>query len=99
MDGSAVPFITALNTYCEEINWSEQLHFYQQTDKKRVSERVETMKTLASFGLITVNSKCKELLRELNEQVYNDNVSKTSIDYINGDDHGTDAMYYAIAPK
>ena len=98
VDGSAIPFITALNTYCEELGWDDQLHFYQQTDKKRVADRIETMKTLASFGMLTVDESCKELRRELNEQVYAD-TSRTSIDYVKGDDHGTDAMYYAIAPK
>ena len=98
VDGSAIPFITALNTYCEEIGWSDLIHFYQQTDKKRVADRIETMKTLSSFGLITVDKNCKDLLRELTEQVYSDK-SRTSADYVNGDDHGTDAMYYAIATK
>lgn len=53
---------------------------------------------MASFGLITVDKECVELLRELNEQVYADK-SRTSIDYVSGDDHGTDAIYYGIVTK
>lgn len=98
VDGSAIPFITALNTYCEDMGWDDVLHFYQQTDKKRVADRIETMKTIASYGMLTIDESCAELRREINEQVYAD-VSRTSIDYVSGDDHGTDAMYYAIAPK
>ena len=98
VDGSAIPFITALNTYCAELGWDDTIHFYQQTDKKRVADRIESMKTMASFGLITVDKGCIELLRELTEQVYSDK-SRTSTDYVQGDDHGTDAMYYALATK
>lgn len=98
VDGAAIPFITALNTYADSIGASGYVSFTQQTNKKRVADRIETMKTMASFGLITVDEECKELLRELNEQVYSDK-SRTSIDYVDGDDHGTDAMYYGIQPK
>lgn len=98
VDGAAIPFITALNTYADSIGASGYVSFSQQTNKKRVADRIETMKTMASFGLITVDEECTELLRELNEQVYSDK-SRTSIDYVDGDDHGTDAMYYGIQPK
>lgn len=98
VDGAAIPFITALNTYCEDIGWDSVIHFYQQNDKKKVADRIETMKTLASFDIIKVDAGCVELWRELNEQTYSDK-SRSSIDYVNGDDHGTDAMYYGIAPR
>ncbi len=100
VDGSAIPFITALNTYTEDIGYSDILHFYQQTDKKKVADRIEQLKTLASFGIIKVEEKsCPNLIRELNEQVYNDKVGRTSIDYVSGDDHGTDAIYYGIVTR
>lgn len=98
VDGAAIPFITALNTYTDTLGMSGYLSFVQQTNKGKVADRIEAMKTMASFGLITVDSDCKELLRELNEQVYSDK-SRTSADYVDGDDHGTDAMYYGIQPK
>lgn len=98
VDGSSIPFITALNTYAQNLGEDHRVKFYQQTNKKRVADRIETMKTLASFGLITVDEKCIELLRELNEQTYADK-SRTSNDYVNGDDHGTDAIYYALVTK
>lgn len=98
VDGAAIPFITALNTYTQSIGYDQVLKFYQQTNKQRVADRIETMKTMASFGLITVDESCVELLRELNEQVYADK-SRTSLDYVKGDDHGTDAIYYAIVTK
>lgn len=96
VDGAAIPFITALNTYCEDLNWNDVIHFYQQTDKKRVADRTETMKTMAAFDIIKVDSQCKELLRELNEQTYSDK-TRSSVDYVNGDNHGTDAIYYGLA--
>lgn len=98
VDGAAIPFITALNTYTQAIGYDNVLKFYQQTNKQRVADRIETMKTMASFGLITVDESCHELLRELNEQVYADK-TRTSVDYVNGDDHATDAIYYAIVTK
>lgn len=98
VDGAAIPFITALNTYTDTLGMSGYLTFQQQTQKGKVADRIETMKTMASFGLITVDEDCHELLRELNEQVYSDK-SRTSADYVDGDDHGTDAMYYGIQPK
>lgn len=98
VDGSAIPFITALNTYTDSLGYSSSLKFYQQTNKGRVADRIETMKTLASFGIISVDENCKELLRELNEQTYSDK-SRTSIDYVDGDDHGTDAIYYGLVVK
>lgn len=98
VDGAAIPFITALNTYAEDLGYDHIIHFYQQNDKKKVADRVETMKTLASFDIIKVDNECKELLRELNEQTYADK-TRSSVDYINGDDHGTDAMYYGLATQ
>lgn len=98
VDGAAIPYITALNTYTQALGYDHILKFHQQTNKQRVADRIETMKTMASFGLITVDSECTELLRELNEQVYADK-SRTSIDYVQGDDHATDAIYYGIVTK
>lgn len=98
VDGSSIPFITALNTVTQALGYDHILKFYQQTNKQRVADRIETMKTMASFGLITVDESCKELLRELNEQVYADK-SRTSADYVEGDDHATDAIYYGLVTK
>lgn len=98
VDGSSIPFITALNTYTQNLGYDDVLKFHQQTNKKRVADRIETMKTMASFGLITIDKYCKNLLRELNEQVYA-NKSRQSADYVDGDDHGTDAMYYGLVTK
>lgn len=98
VDGSAIPFITALNTYAQTTRYASMLYFRQQTDKKRVVDRVETMKTLASLDMIKVDENCKELLRELNGQLYNpDRDYNTARDYFTGDDHAIDAMYYGIA--
>ncbi len=100
VDGSAIPFITALNSYAEDMGYSDTIHFYQQTDKKKVADRIETLKTLASFGIIKVDeSTCPNLMREFSEQIYNDKVGKTSNDYVVGDDHGTDAIYYGIVTR
>lgn len=95
VDGSSIPFITALNTYAQKMGVDHVVSFIQQTDKGHVADRIENIKTMASFGLITVDEDCPELLRELTEQVYADK-SRTSIDYIDGDDHGTDAIYYGL---
>lgn len=98
VDGSAIPFITALNATTQSLGYDRILKFWQQTNKQRVADRIETMKTLASYGMITVDPDCVELLRELNEQVYSDK-SRTSIDYVEGDDHATDAIYYGIVTE
>lgn len=97
VDGSAIPFITALNTYAQSENVDSYISFMQQSDKDHVADRIETLKTMASFGLITVDSECLELLRELTEQVYS-NKTRSSKDYVDGDDHGTDAIFYGIRP-
>lgn len=94
VDSAAIPFITALNNVCAEYGYDGAIHFYQ-SKKYKVAERVEQMKTLASFGMLTVGTDCPQLRRELQEQTY----SKSATEYVDGDDHGTDTIAYGLANK
>lgn len=92
VDSAAIPFITALNNVCDEYGWSDVIHFYQST-KYKVAERVEQVKTMASFGIITIDSNCPNARREYQEATY----SKKTTEYRDGDDHAQDAIEYGLA--
>lgn len=92
VDAAAIPFITALNNVVSEYGWGDVIHFYQST-KYKVAERVEQVKTMASFGIISVDKNCPNARREYQEATY----SKKTTEYRDGDDHAQDAIEYGLA--
>ena len=92
VDSAAVPFITALNNLAYE-NDMDGLITYVQSIKYKIAERVEQVRTMSSFGMITIGKNCKQARREYQEAVY----SLKASEYRDGDDHAQDAIEYGLA--
>ncbi len=94
VDSAAIPFITALNNVSDDYGYGDAIVFLQ-SKKYKIAERVEQVKTMASFGMITIDENCPEARREYQEATYSKKVSE----YRDGDDHAQDTIEYGLANK
>ncbi len=94
VDSAAIPFITALNNMSDEYGYGEYIKFLQ-CKKYKVAERIEQLRTMASFGMITIDESCTNARREYQEATY----SKKLSEYRDGDDHSQDTIEYGLAAK
>lgn len=94
VDNSEKSFIDILNAKCVEFGVENWLSFIPCA-KFEINDRIHITRYLMSLGRLRIDTKCENLLTELELSMWDDKIS-TKLKRVNDNDHSINAFEYAI---